>query len=181
LDLSEYNSEGVILLMEYLYSASYKAPDIPPSFSLPLHTTVFQLAVTLAIPSLEAYSASQFRHALNTQVTNLDIYFASVVEIYNKTTSAHPGLRNAVVAAAIVEIKTILGEDAVRDRFHEVTVEFPEFQSEILTMMVEHPDRPIEVIIPELCAECGPVDQTQPYVFQAQCRGCGENKSLEFL
>ncbi len=96
------------MMMEYFYSSNYATNDQAPDFSLPFHTKVFCLAVTLSIPGLEELAVAKYKQNLSSYVTDLGVYFASVKDIYALTTSEIPELRNAVVEAAISEMQNLL-------------------------------------------------------------------------
>ncbi|APA15193.1 hypothetical protein sscle_14g099630 [Sclerotinia sclerotiorum 1980 UF-70] len=122
LNLSSFPLDSITALIEYLYASAYPLPtasgDISPttctyltepSYSLPRHEQIFHLAVHLQIPALEALAAASFRHTLNTQISNLDIYFSSIKRIFNKTTDENPGLRNALLEAVVLDLDGFFG------------------------------------------------------------------------
>jgi len=115
-------------MIEYLYSSTYTVTASPPDFSLTAHIQVFILASELQIPGLQSLACNLFNNTLNAMVTDLEVYFAAIKDIYQLTTYENPALRIVVVETAISEMRNILGNEGVRNRFHEVTSEVPEFQ-----------------------------------------------------
>ena len=108
--------------MEYLYTSTYTTTitDVTPSFSLPQHVSVFNLACTLSITGLKAQSLQKYCYTLKNLVSNLSVYFTSVRTIYAlPPKSAHPELRLAVVETAVLEMRNLLieGSDQRKD-FH---------------------------------------------------------------
>jgi hypothetical protein len=168
-------------MMEYLYASDYSTTDTAPTFSLDTHTAVFALASTLFIPGLQTLSIAKYRHNLNTLVSDLSVYFASVRAVYALTTSSNPGLRLAVVEAAICEMRNLLAEGtAVRDGFLALTSEVGQFQADIYALLLRNPTRPLEVLAQELCEECGPREEGDGYEVTTECKGCGKERTLEF-
>ena len=104
----------------------------------------------------------------------------SVRRIYTTTPREHPGLRNAVVEAAVTEMKMLLGSDKEQKSFFEVLAENPEFHTDILRFLADNPERPVQVVIQQLCDDCGPVREEDKYVIDTECRDCGKMKSMEF-
>ncbi|KAF4635932.1 hypothetical protein G7Y89_g2165 [Cudoniella acicularis] len=180
LNLSEFDEEAVSLTMEYLYGSQYTTIGVEPTFSLPTHVKVFILAITLGIKGLELYAAAKYKHNLNNFVTNLEVYFSSVAEIYQHTTMENPSLRFAVVEAAVMEMPNLL-EEPVRSRFLEVTRDIPDFHADVLTYLVRDPNRPVEVQIPILCGECGMREENDMYDVEVECKGCGEQRRVQFF
>ncbi|KAF7879718.1 uncharacterized protein EAF02_007888 [Botrytis sinoallii] len=124
LNLSSFPLDSIIALLEYLYTSAYSIPSPPPNtspssstylsgptYSLPLHEQIFYLASHLQIPALETLAAVYFRHTLHTQISDLDIYFDCIKRIYGKTTRKNPGLRNALVEAAVQELEGMFGNE----------------------------------------------------------------------
>jgi hypothetical protein len=168
-------------MMEYLYTSTYTTQGELPEFSLSLHNKVFCLAISLNIPGLEVLAAERYRHTLQNHITDLQVYFSSVKRIYATTSSKHPGLRMAVVEAAIMEMKKILDHEGVKKHFFDVMADVPDYQVDIMMTLIDNPHRPVEVAVQQLCSECGPASEEEPYVVEMKCRNCGEEKTLEFL
>ncbi|QSZ37715.1 hypothetical protein DSL72_008814 [Monilinia vaccinii-corymbosi] len=219
LNLTTFPLDPVIALMEYLYTSAYSIPPPPagsppsssayasgPSYSLPLHEEIFYLAVQLEIPALEALAAASFRHTLNTQISDLDIYFCSITRIYERTTERNPGLRNALVKAAVQELGGLLGQEKVKESLWKAMGGNEEFWEGILralgsTVNVEvrevvretrvpvEVEKIVEKIVEKevqaesderiLCLQCGPLDEGEAgYVLKCKCRVCGQEKSV---
>lgn len=68
-----------------------------------------------------------------------------------------------------------------REGFFKLTAEVPDFQTEIYFLMLDHPTRPMEVMAPDLCEECGPREEGDGYEVTTECKGCGKEKTLAFL
>ncbi|RDW65309.1 hypothetical protein BP5796_10001 [Coleophoma crateriformis] len=177
LDLTEYDSFLVTHVLQYLYTGSYTFPLAPPDFSLPLHISIFTISISLQIPGLESLSAKNFRDCLSNHVSDLDTYFNAIASVYERTTRHHPGLRNAVIEAAVCELRKILGEGAVKDRFLEVLSKQGEFLGDLLRAMISA--REVETEVQIVCDDCGPSEEVYQRV--VVCKGCGALKLLEFL
>lgn len=56
-------------------------------------------------------------------------------------------------------------------------------QTDILTLLLEHPSRPVEVEVEAqvLCEECGPRDDEDGYSITRECKGCGKVRTLNFF
>ncbi|RDW59588.1 hypothetical protein BP6252_12675 [Coleophoma cylindrospora] len=177
LDLTEYDNSLITHVMQYLYTGSYTFPLTPPEFSLPLHISIFAISITLQISGLESLSAKNFRDCLSNHVADLDTYFNAIASVYERTTRHNPGLRNAVIEAAVCELRKILGEDAVKDRFLEVLAKQAEFLADLLRATISV--REVETEVQVVCEDCGPSEQVYQRV--VVCKGCGALKLLEFL
>jgi hypothetical protein len=114
------------------------------------------------------------------QLTDVNVYFACVEHIYGTSTHNHAGLRNAVVEAAVTEMNTLLNDLLARKAFFGVMAKTPEFQTDILRFLVNNPDRPVQVMVQQLCVDCGPMPEDQKYIVDQKCRGCGKDTSMEF-
>ncbi|KAB8291714.1 hypothetical protein EYC80_006512 [Monilinia laxa] len=219
LNLTTFPLDSVIALMEYLYTSAYSIPSPPagsppssstyasgPSYSLPLHEQIFYLAVHLEIPALETLATASFRHTLNTQISNLEIYFSSITRIYDKTTEEHPGLRNSLVEAAVQELGGLLGQEGVKKSLWKAMSANEEFWEGVLRLLGSTGDVEIREVVREvrvpveverivekivekevqvegddriLCLQCGPLDEDEDkYVLACHCRVCGEEKKL---
>jgi hypothetical protein len=165
-------------MMEYLYTSTYTHHPHPPTFSLPLHTQLYILSSKFQIHGLQTLSCTLFTHHLNNHVSNLEVYFTSVRSIYAHTSPENPGLRIAVVEAAVSEMRKLLGDDDVRNRFFEVMTDTPDFMTDVMTLLVEHPERP--VLMQELCEECGPRGEGEGYEVTVSCKTCGKDRTVEF-
>ena len=77
-------------------------------------------------------------------------------------------------------MKTLLNCEHVRKSFFEFSVEVPEFHIDVLRWFVDNPDRPVQLVVQQLCEECGPMSEEKKYVLDTECRGCGKTKSMEF-
>jgi hypothetical protein len=178
--LDDYDHEAVCSMMEYLYSTNYNTIDHEPDFSLPRHIKVFCLSVKLSISGLEDLAAKKFGFALLTHVKDLDVYFRSVKDIYDSTTSEHPALRLIVIEAAVTELPNLINES----RFFDLSSAVKGFQADIYLFLMNHPSRPIqtetEYVFAELCDECGPRADDDGYEVSTECKGCGKVKTLEF-
>ncbi|KAF7865915.1 hypothetical protein EAF04_006079 [Stromatinia cepivora] len=163
LNLSSFPLDSITALIEYLYTSAYSLPSPPgdsspststylsgPSYSLPLHEQIFYVAVHLQIPALETLAAASFRHTLNTQISNLDIYFSSIKRIYSKTTDKNPGLRNALVEAAVQELEGLLGDEELKNRFWGVMMENREFWEGVLRMLGNSKEVEVREVIREV-------------------------------
>jgi hypothetical protein len=115
-------------MMEFLYTSSYTTQLQPPDFSLPTHIKVFALASQLRIPGLQILACDNFTNILSGPVTELDVYFSAVKEVYANTHYTSPMLRRVVAAVAVSEMKSMLGINAVKVRFLQITSEVLEFQ-----------------------------------------------------
>jgi hypothetical protein len=113
-------------------------------------------------------------------VTDLKVYFSNVKQIYTTTSREHPGLRNAVIEAAVTEMKTLLDDENVKSSFFEVLREVQGFHTDILRFLADNPNRPVQVVVQQLCDECGPISEEKKYILDTECRGCGKMKSMEF-
>ncbi|ESZ97211.1 hypothetical protein SBOR_2405 [Sclerotinia borealis F-4128] len=209
LNLSSFPLDSITALMEYLYTSAYSIPSPTgnsspststyasgPSYSLPLHEQIFYLAVHLQIPALETLAAASFRHTLNTQISNLDVYFASITRIYGKTTESNPGLRNALVEAAVQELGGLLGDDRLRDTLWGAMGKNREFWEGVLRFLGTGRDVEVREVVREvrvpveveveveskriLCEQCGPCEKEE-YVIACACRGCGEDKVIKLF
>ena len=175
-------------MMEYLYTSTYTTTitDVTPSFSLPQHVSVFNLACTLSITGLKAQSLQKYCYTLKNLVSNLSVYFTSVRTIYAlPPKSAHPELRLAVVETAVLEMRNLLieGSDQRKD-FLELTSGVPHFQADIyMYLLCNGSGTDVQVVsVPqELCEECGAREEGDGYEVTTECKGCGEERTLEFL
>ncbi|KUJ19441.1 uncharacterized protein LY89DRAFT_731841 [Mollisia scopiformis] len=179
LRLDKYDYEAVSMMMEYLYGSNYTTQDSAPHFSLPLHISIFNLAVDLSIPGLKSLAVLKFRYNLNNYVNEPTIFFAAVRSIYETTTRENPELRLATLDAGISELRNMLNGPH-KPGFFRLTQEVPDFQAEIYLLMLENPTRPMEVMAPELCQECGPREEGDGYEVTTECKGCGEERTLAF-
>lgn len=113
-------------MIEYLYTSRYTTPHDPPDYSLPIHIKAFVLATEFKIPGLQAQAAGLFASTLNGFVSDLDVYFAAVRQVYASTTYQNPQLRIVVVEAAATEMRTLLSDD-VKERFNAITHEIHQY------------------------------------------------------
>jgi hypothetical protein len=167
-------------MMEYLYTSNYTTYPSEPNYCLPLHGKMYVLASELELSGLQTLAITYFRYNLNHHVTNLDVYFSSVIDVYASTSNSNPGLRLALVEAAISEMHKILNDAPIKKRFHETTARVPQFQEEIFRFLVANPTRPVQFVMQELCEECGPRPENDNYEVTLTCKGCGEERTLEF-
>lgn len=58
--------------------------------------------------------------------------------------------------------------------------EVPAFQKDVMCTMVENPASQVQVLVPELCEECGPRAEDDGYQVTTTCKGCGVEKTFEF-
>ena len=77
-------------------------------------------------------------------------------------------------------MNTLLGDEGVKRAFFDVMVEVHEFQSDVLHFLVDNPDRPVQVVVQQLCSNCGPMSEENKYVLNIKCKACGNEKSMEF-
>ncbi|KAG4427452.1 hypothetical protein IFR05_017065 [Cadophora sp. M221] len=209
LDLSAYDHEATVLMVQYLYTSTYTTTltDIAPSFSLPLHVSVFNLACTLSIPGLKAQALEKYCYTLKNLVSNLSVYYSSVRTIYDTslnsltspTSSTHININNSnqtqsqihrelrlvVVETAVLEMRNLLQEGSEQRRgFLELTSAVPQFQADIYAFLLcnGNSQREVEVVTvcQELCEECGTREEGDGYEVTLECKGCGEEKSIEF-
>jgi hypothetical protein len=166
-------------MMEYFYTSAYTTTDQAPDFGLSEHVKVFNLAVDLACPGLEAVAASNYRDTLSNRVSDLEIYFTSIESIYATAPPANPALRVAVVEAAIIELRQMLNGPA-RTRFLRLAADVPDFHADVMLMLFHNPSRPMEKFAQELCEECGPRDEEDGYEVSTECKSCGVMRTLEF-
>ncbi|KAG9229460.1 hypothetical protein BJ875DRAFT_488906 [Amylocarpus encephaloides] len=180
LDLSHYNLTAVGHVLEFFYTSNYATIDGMPAYSLPTHITVFRLASTLQIPGLQERTAQRFRHNLNHYVTDLNVYFTAIKEVYANTTPDEPALRLAVAETASMEMVNLLAGD-VRVNFLRVTSEVPDFQADIYMALLTYNRAKVEFVVAELCDDCGPRDVNDAYKMDIECKGCGQKKTLDFV
>ncbi|THV52995.1 hypothetical protein BGAL_0062g00110 [Botrytis galanthina] len=163
LNLSSFPLDAIIALLEYLYTSAYSIPSPPPNtspssstylsgptYSLPLHEQIFYLASHLQVPALENLAAVSFRHTLHTQISDLDIYFDCIKRIYGKTTTKNPGLRNALVEAAVQELEGMLGNEEVKGKLWRAMSEIGEFWEEVLRALGRRTEVRIKEVIREV-------------------------------
>ncbi|KAF7889066.1 hypothetical protein EAF00_009366 [Botryotinia globosa] len=163
LNLSSFPLDSIIALLEYLYTSAYSIPSPPPNtspssstylsgptYSLPLHEQIFYLASHLQIPALENLATVSFRHTLHTQISDLDIYFNCIKRIYEKTTTKNPGLRNALVEAAVQELEGMLGNEEVKSKLWRVMSENGEFWEEVLRALGRRTEVKVKEVIREV-------------------------------
>ncbi|KAF5871265.1 putative btb poz domain containing protein [Botrytis fragariae] len=163
LNLSSFPLDSIIALLEYLYTSAYSIPSPPPNtspssstylsgptYSIPLHEQIFYLASHLQIPALETLAAVSFRHTLHTQISDLDIYFDCIKRIYGKTTTENPGLRNALVEAAVQELEGMLGNGEVKGKLWRVMSENEEFWEEVLRALGRRTEVRVKEVIREV-------------------------------
>lgn len=167
--------------MEYLYTATYKTSPSEPDFCLPLHLKVYVLATELQVVGLQDLASHFFTFNLSNYVENLEVFFSIVKDVYSKTTANNSAIRQAVVQAAVSEMRMLLGENEAWDRLTTVMAEVPGFQKDIMSVMVEHGDRQVTALPQELCKVCGPRAEGDGYQIQVTCKCCGVEKSLEIL
>ncbi|TGO69554.1 hypothetical protein BOTNAR_0009g00010 [Botryotinia narcissicola] len=163
LNLSSFPLDSIIALLEYLYTSAYSIPSPPPNtspssstylsgptYSLPLHEEIFYLASHLQIPALETLAAVSFRYTLHTQISDLDIYFDCIKRIYGKTTTKNPGLRNALVEAAVQELEGMLGNEEVKSKLWRAMGENGEFWEEVLRALGRRTGVKVKEVIREV-------------------------------
>ncbi|KAK6595578.1 hypothetical protein H4I96_09897 [Botrytis cinerea] len=121
-----------------------------PTYSLPLHEQIFYLASHLQIPALETLAAVSFRHTLHTQISDLDIYFDCVKRIYGKTTAKNPGLRNALVEAAVQELEGLLENEEVKGKLWRVMSENGEFWEDVIRTLGSRTEVRVREVIREV-------------------------------
>lgn len=175
-------------MMEYLYTSTYSTTltDIAPSFSLPQHISVFNLACSLSITGLKSQALQKYCYTLKNLISNLSVYFASVRTIYELPNNpAHPELRLAVIETAVFEMQNLLMEGSEqRKDFLALTSEVPQFQADIYAyFLFNGPAAEAQVVtVPQaLCEECGAREEGDGYDVTTECKGCGEERTLEFL
>ncbi|KAK6597245.1 hypothetical protein H4I95_09516 [Botrytis cinerea] len=121
-----------------------------PTYSLPLHEQIFYLASHLQIPALETLAAVSFRHTLHTQISDLDIYFDCIKRIYGKTTAKNPGLRNALVEAAVQELEGLLENEEVKGKLWRVMSENGEFWEDVIRALGSRTEVRVREVIREV-------------------------------
>ncbi|KAL2064367.1 hypothetical protein VTL71DRAFT_4861 [Oculimacula yallundae] len=191
LDLSFYDHEATVLMMEFLYTSTYSTTvtDIAPSYSLPLHVSVFNLACTLSIPLLKQLALQKYQYTLKNLVSTLSVYFSSVRSIYSTSTTiiaTHPELKLIVVETAVLEMQNLLLEGSEQRReFLELTSQVPQFQVDIYEFLMcnGNPQREVEVVEvwKELCEECGAREEGDGYAVTMECKGCGKERTIDVL
>lgn len=182
LRLDDYEALAVPHVMEYLYSGNYLCPatEQESGATLTAHISVFSVASRLVMPALVKLAEAKFRDTLNNHVADIDLYFAAVRRIYAAAAPTTPGLREAVVEAAVTEMARLLGPEC-RPGFLALTAELPDFQSDIYLFLTHLPMRPVEVVVPALCATCGPRAHGDGYEVTTSCKACGLERTLAFL
>jgi hypothetical protein len=85
-----------------------------------------------------------------------------------------------VIEAAATEMKILLDNEGPENFFLELLTELPEFHTDILRFLADDPSRPVHVVAPQLCEDCGPMIEEKKYVLHIACRGCGKQKCMEF-
>ncbi|CCU83041.1 hypothetical protein BGHDH14_bgh03983 [Blumeria hordei DH14] len=181
LRLDDYEALAVPHVMEYLYSGNYLCASAAATTSdatLTTHISVFSVASRLVMPALVQLAEAKFRDTLNNHVADIDLYFAAVRHIY--AAAAMPGLREAVVEAAVTEMARLLGPEC-RAGFLVLTADLPDFQADIYLFLTHLPMRPVEVVVPALCPTCGPRAHGDGYEVTTACKACGLDCTLAFL
>ncbi|KAK0127211.1 hypothetical protein ONS96_006764 [Cadophora gregata f. sp. sojae] len=188
LNISTYDHEATVLMIEYLYTSTYTTTvtDIAPSFSLPQHVAVFDLACSLSITGLKSLALQKYCYTLKNLISNLSVYFTSVRIIYKlPNNSVHAELRLAVVETAVLEMRNLLVEGSEQRRdFLELTSNVPQFQADIYAyFLCNGPGPEVQVVSApqELCQDCGAREEGDGYKVTTECKGCGEERTLEFL
>ncbi|CZR61342.1 uncharacterized protein PAC_11238 [Phialocephala subalpina] len=211
LNLSDYDYDAVRYLLEYLYGTNYVTQDVEPEFGLFDHIRVFNLGVSLQISGLINLSVLKFRHNLNNYVDSPLLFFSVVREIYTTqpqpspltppvrrfqvfpsfnqnererervNVPTNPGLRLAVLEAGVAEMRKLLSGE-YREEFLDLTGEVTDFQAEMYLLMLENPNRPLEMRVEEkvLCENCGPRPVGDGYLVETECKSCGEPRALAF-
>lgn len=133
----------------------------------------------LSIPALEELSVLKFRDTLNNHVNNPLAFFAAVRAAYATSTPNHGGIRVALLEAGVSELRKIF-QGPYKEDFFKLTRDVAQFQEDMYLMMLEHPDRPMEVIAPDLCIECGPREDGKEYSVVMECIGCNKEKTMTF-
>lgn len=69
-----------------------------------------------------------------------------------------------------------------REEFLDLTCEVTDFQAEVYLLMLENPNRPLEMREVEkvLCERCGPRPAGDGYLVETECKGCGQMCGLAF-
>jgi hypothetical protein len=175
--------------MEYLYTTNYTTvlTDALPTFSLNIHVLVFELATKLLIPGLQNLAAQKFRYTLSNHVRSTAVYFSSVRQIYNEISNDNPVLRLAVLETAVSEIAKLVLEPGFLQLLNDV----PAFQVELLETLGilaangldrrSNGENVVEYVADVLCEECGPRNEDDGYEVTTECKGCGKERTLEFL
>jgi hypothetical protein len=166
-------------MMQYLYSGTYATTPSQPDFCLSLHLEVYVLATELQIAGLQVVSSNFFSFNLSNYLRSLDVYFSTIREVYSKTTVTNPALRTALVETAVSEIRLLLTVN-MWTKFSSVMTDVPEFQRDIMFMMVERAGRLVFAVREELCDHCGPRSEDDGYKVTIACKGCGADKTVEF-
>jgi ribosomal protein L37E len=83
------------------------------------------------------------------------------------------------VETAVSEIRLLLTEN-MWTKFSSVMTDVPEFQRDIMFMMVERAGRLVFAVREELCDHCGPRSEDDGYKVTIACKGCGADKTVEF-
>jgi hypothetical protein len=146
-----------------------------------MHISVFNLACKYQIPSLQSLAAAKFTFVMNTELTDISVFFDLVTVIYSDEDggTARNALKKAVTEAAVQEMRTLLGE-GTRIGFMGLLSRNLEFLKDVLEMMKIQAERG-EVVGGEergmfLCEDCAPKGPEGEIIQQiaVQCRGCGE-------
>lgn len=82
-------------------------------------------------------------------------------------------------------MRNLLQEGSEQRRgFLELTSAIPQFQADIYAFLLcnGNPQREVEVVTvcQELCEECGAREEGDGYEVTLECKGCGEERSIEF-
>jgi hypothetical protein len=158
------------MMVEYLYSSDYPASGEPPHFCLQLHTMVYAIAAKYNIATLGALAVRKFTEGLN-KLSNLDVFFSSIIDVYSLTPPQNRDLRDSVTVAASMELKMMLKEPRVKARLGEITALVPDFNLDLLQMLLDE-NAEMNAKKNHLCGVCGPFKE--PYEVEVECRGCGK-------
>jgi hypothetical protein len=170
-------------MMEYLYSGSYATTPTAPNFCLPLHTKVYALASELHIQGLQELSSKLFAHNLKNYVADIGVYLSSIKDVYSNAGGENSELRLTVLYFGVTGIPVFLADDEVWKRFTDVMADIPDFQKDVIAMLVDsstfiaEDEKRMQVI----CENCGPRDPDDVYEAKMTCKGCGVEKTLHFL
>ncbi|KND89504.1 hypothetical protein TOPH_05785, partial [Tolypocladium ophioglossoides CBS 100239] len=161
-------------MVDYFYTGTYDdgsaeaetGEQLEDLSTLSVHARMFALADKYLINGLGALSARNYTKALERKPDLCD-FLGSLPDVYTLTPASVRGLRSRAVDFAREKLTVLLNSPEMKDVYHEMVTDTPQFTEELLNSFIERP-------LIGHCHACG-YDKPVPVVaLQCRCKNCGK-------
>ncbi|KID85510.1 BTB/POZ domain protein [Metarhizium guizhouense ARSEF 977] len=144
-EIKDASIDTVRPMVEYMYTGQYSLTTQPDSgepcgasYSIVFHARMFELADKYMIAGLQTLAASEFNKALDQEMDACK-FLRSIPAIYSLASTSSDKLREAVVWELRRWIAWQEFDATVKEVFHEVTGNVPQFSEELLDSFLDSP------------------------------------------